>query len=49
LGGFEVRLSADLEALIEADRVGTPVQFNSSGAGTRRDQGFDDDAVVAFR
>ncbi len=39
----------DLEALIEADRVGTPVQFNSSGAGTRRDQGFDDDAVVAFR
>lgn len=39
----------DLEALIEADRVGTPVQFNSSGAGTRRDQGFDDAAVVTFR
>ncbi len=39
----------DLEALIEADRVGTRVQFNSSDAGTRREQGFDDNAVVAFR
>ena len=39
----------DLDAFVEADRVGTPVQFDSAGAGKRREQGFNDTSVVTFR
>lgn len=38
-----------LETFVEADRVGTPVQFDSAGAGKRREQGFNDIDVVTFR
>lgn len=39
----------DLEAFVEEDLLGNPVQFNPSGAGKRREQGFDEAAVVTFR
>lgn len=38
-----------LEEFIDADREGTPVLFDRSGAGVRRDQGFTGLDVVSFR
>ncbi len=39
----------DLGAFVESDLVGTPVLFDSSGKGKRREQGFNDIDVVTFR